>query len=242
MIGQITEKKALAFGITAIFTVATALGYTSAPPIPETGQFASSLIYGGLSTTTAVGVGGTAWAAGFSAGKILNGIFGTQKMDDMLGRIAGYGAGLAAAFFLTMNMAARAESFPVPQTKEGVDGIAEMSVPPPFTFDGKNTTYSLADSNTVEELVILETEHTSINLTRYDFSKGNVAYFKIHNNGDEINMVQIASRSFNQVASESVLHALVMGCKAAMETGLGDDNPHREMSEQYLRTYCRSFH
>lgn len=117
-----------------------------------------------------------------------------------------------------------------------------MDMPSPFTIESWNTTYSLTDSHTVEELVIPETEHTAIDLTRYDFSKGNVAYFRIHNNGDEVDMVQIASKGFNEVASETVLHALVMGCKAAMETGTGDDNPHREMSEKYLRTYCRGFH
>ncbi|MBI4030626.1 MAG: hypothetical protein HY370_03025 [Proteobacteria bacterium] len=117
-----------------------------------------------------------------------------------------------------------------------------MELPPPFTFDGANRTYFLTNSNTVEELVIPETEHAPINLTRYDFSKGNVAYFKIHNNGNEVDMVQIASKGFNEVASESVLHALVMGCKAAMEKGGGGDNPHREMSEKYIQTHCQGFH
>jgi len=238
MAGGITEKGVRATGIVGIFTAVAVMGYID-PPVSV--HDIPSLLEMALTYTAGIaGVGLMGWTGGYVLGKLSNTFLNTQTMDEKLSKVAGYGAALLATLALTSDLA-HAETPPPAMPEQGkTENAAEIVSPPPFSYDGEDTIYSLIDSNTVEESVIPDGAYTSIDVTQYDFSKGNIAYFKRHYNNNKIDMVNIANKSFSDLGDkdlQSVLRVQMMGCRAAMRK-VGHANPHSGMSVEYLQNYC----
>lgn len=99
MAGGITEKGVLAFGITTAFATAATITFM------DTHDLATSATLAGAAVVVTTGGAATAWAGGYSVGKLLNSVFKTEKFDDILGRVAGYGAGLVIAFAVASGLA-----------------------------------------------------------------------------------------------------------------------------------------
>ena len=246
MADSITEKGALAFSITSIFSTVATLGYMNGFVIPETNALTSAIINGGIATAAVTGSGATMWAAGYLGGKIINTAFGTQKMDDILGRVTGYGAALATAFVLASGMTAHAAELPASESvftpAYSTFGDVQIMLPPPSTSeegkDGQHFDYSLLNSDTVARLELTHPGKGGADTIIYDFKDEKARYFTLHVNGEDTELPPIAIKPFWDVAADELAHARVMGCKAALEKGLGDNNPYKEMSTHYLQIYC----
>jgi hypothetical protein len=241
MAGSITEKGILATGITAIFGTAAVLGYIQSPPAVH--DIPTALTMAALETTLISGAGLSAWAGGYIAGKVSNTVFGTQKMDDILSRIAGYGMGIFMAFTLAADMPRAAEPAVQPENDENKATI-EITLPPPFAFERDeeglpvpNVDYSLIGPDTVQRLQVNEGRPADIIV--YNFAAENARYFQLHNHGRDIDMVPIAIKPFRDVDQQTLAHAQVMGCVAALQKRDPEFNkPFEGRILHYLKTYC----
>lgn len=143
----------------------------------------------------------------------------------------------AATILLSTALTAHAAESPAQPLNSDSHSAAEIMLPPPVAFEeGSDTrTYSLKDVDTVQQL---DVKDGGANIINYNFSSEKARYYELHVHGKDVELTPIAIKPFWDVAADELAHARVMGCKAALETGLGDNNPYKEMSAHYLQTYC----
>ena len=152
----------------------------------------------------------------------------------------------ATAILLASSLTAYAAELPAPEIKftPAYITIGDMKImlPPPYTSeegkDGLPVDYSLLGSDTVQRLQLKNPGKGGADTVVYDFKNEKARYFTLHVSGEDTELTPIAIKPFWDVDPVELAHARVMGCKAALEKGLGEDNPYAEMSRGYLKNYC----
>lgn len=117
--------------------------------------------------------------------------------------------------------------------------------PPPFAFevskDGAidtTMTYSLTGPDTVEQLKV-HGDGKPADIVIYDFTTEEAHYFQLHNHNRDVEMVPIAIKPFWDVDGETLAHARIEGCVAAMPyANAPDDMPHKDTAISYMKKHC----